>query len=630
MAIPPEFLEELRRRLSLSGVVGRRVRLVKAGREWKGLCPFHVEKTPSFWVNDDKAFYKCFGCGRHGDVVSFVIDTEGLTFPEAVERLAEQAGMPVPTSRPEDRERADRDKGLAAAAEAAAAWFERQLREPRAAPARDYLAGRGLDAAAIQRFRLGYAPDGRTALKAALMGQGFAEAQLVEAGLLIRVDDQPTYDRFRNRIIFPIADRRGRVIAFGGRALGDVQPKYLNSPEGPLFHKGRTLYAHHLAREAAAAGQPVILVEGYMDAIALHRAGFGGAVAPLGTALTEEQLGELWRMAPEPVVCFDGDKAGQAAAARAAERALPHLAPGRSLRFLALPAGQDPDDLMRAPGGAEGFRTLLQAAVPLVEQLWQARVRTAPTDTPEARAKLRQDLDELVARIDDKRVRDEYAGELKQRWWNFQAAAKVRGSVTRFAERALFERLPIRPDHALRLKRLRFGPLPLPTKATPAVPDAASAQPCSTLDCIIFFRCLFKFPQLIEQQHGELQAVVLASEAWNAVIDRMLIHDPDDWTSEAELRAFLEAGGLGPAVEQIAAFRLTPRFEKDLAELSVVEAERRVRGFLRGFLLQTIRSDIGDAQQLALKTASAADWTYLRGLQASLADETQDAAAFDG
>ncbi len=404
MAFPPQFLEELRTRLGLAGVVGRKVRLTKRGREFIGLCPFHNEKTPSFTVNEEKGFYHCFGCGAHGDVVSFEMHASHLSFPEAVERLASEAGLQPPVATPQDRERAKRQASLHDACEAACAFFEKQLHEPAGREALAYLTGRGLGADTIARFRLGYSPDSRDALKTALKKAGMDERLLIEAGLIIARDDGSTYDRFRGRVMFPISDRRGRVIAFGGRVLGDGQPKYLNSPDTPLFHKGSLLYGLAQARVPAAEAGTVIAAEGYMDVIALHQAGFRNAVAPLGTALTEGQIEEMWRLAPEPIVCLDGDAAGQRAAARAALRALPIVKPGRSLRFALLPAPEDPDSLIRA-GGPAAMHAVLNAAEPLFELFWRITVANRPVDTPERRAALERELRERIAPIADATVR---------------------------------------------------------------------------------------------------------------------------------------------------------------------------------------------------------------------------------
>jgi len=415
MAFPPSFLDELRARIALADVIGRKVRLVKRGREYSGLCPFHNEKSPSFTVNEEKGFFHCFGCGAHGDVISFVMRSDGLTFPEAVERLAGDAGLAVPETRPEDRERAARQSTLLGAMEAGAKFFEAELRGARGRAARDYLAGRALSPETVARFRLGYAPDTRSALKEALTKAGFPEALLIEAGLLIKPDDGgASYDRFRGRVMFPITDRRGRAIAFGGRVMGDGTPKYLNSPETPLFHKGRVLFGLAQAAEAIRKSGEVIVAEGYMDVIALAQAGIAEAVAPLGTALTEEQLLLLWKMAPEPLLCFDGDAAGERAAARAAERALPLLAPGQSLRFAMLPAGEDPDSLVRGRGAA-AFATVRQAALPLVELLWRIETVGRPADTPERRAGLRQRLRAVAARIAERTVQEDYRLEFERR-----------------------------------------------------------------------------------------------------------------------------------------------------------------------------------------------------------------------
>ncbi|HEX3863620.1 MAG TPA: DNA primase [Stellaceae bacterium] len=418
MAFPPGFLDELRSRLSLADLVGRRVRLTRKGREYGGLCPFHNEKTPSFYVVEDKGFFHCFGCGAHGDAIGFAMRADNLDFIEAVERLAGEAGLAVPQQTPQERERAQRQKTLIEALAAAADFFEAQLWSPAGARARDYLAVRGLDEETIRRFRLGWAPDDRQALRRSLGGE-YPEALLHEAGLLRLPEGGGTpYDYFRGRVIFPIGDRAGRVIAFGGRTLGDDQPKYLNSPDTPVFEKGRVLYAWAAARayagRTAEEAAAIIVVEGYMDVIALHCAGFGGAVAPLGTALTETQMQELWRLAPEPLLCFDGDAAGQRAALRALHRALPILQPGRSLRFATLPPGEDPDSLIRS-GGSVAVGDILAAAQPLCDVLWQEELTARAIDTPERRADLECRLMAQADTIADRNVQNEYRRFLRER-----------------------------------------------------------------------------------------------------------------------------------------------------------------------------------------------------------------------
>ncbi len=408
MAIEPGFLDEIRARVAVSDVVATRVKLQRRGREHVGLCPFHNEKTPSFTVNDDKGFFHCFGCGAHGDVIGFSMRIDNLAFPDAVERLAGQAGLQVPVATPEAREREKQRASLYEVVEAAAVWFEGRLGGADGRGARDYLIGRGLEAEIMTQFRLGFAPDGG-GLRQALAVQGIDDAHMLDAGLLAASErgSQP-YERFRGRIIFPITDGRGRVIAFGGRAMGDVQPKYLNSPETPLFHKGHVLYGLDAARPAARSAGTVIVAEGYMDVIALHRAGYTHAVAPLGTALTPEQLTLLWRLAEEPLLCFDGDAAGMRAAERAAMRALPGLAPGRSLRLAMLPQGEDPDSLLAAKGPT-ALQAVFDAALPLAELLWRVARGGRDIDTPERRAGLEKRLmTDIAGEIGDATVRSHY------------------------------------------------------------------------------------------------------------------------------------------------------------------------------------------------------------------------------
>lgn len=416
MTFTPQFLDEIRAGVPLADVVGKRVKLQRRGREWIGLCPFHTEKSPSFSVVEDKGFYHCFGCGAHGDVIGFVMRTESLSFPETVEKLAGEAGLALPVTSPEDRQRFEERSGQLKALEAACAWYEHQLRLGVGGPALDYLKGRGLSDETIARFRLGYAPDANDALKSALLKQGFKEREMLEAGLISQPEDgRPAYDFLRGRVIFPISDQRGRIIAFGGRTLGDGQPKYINSRDSELFHKRQALYGLALAREAARETGEVIVAEGYTDVIALHQAGFSGAVAPLGTALTESQIELLWKLTPEPILCFDGDAAGQRAAARAAERALPLLKPGHSLRFALLPAGEDPDSLLRAHGPA-ALRETMSRARPLVDIVWEVATAGKTADTPERRALIRKDLRDLVAHIAERSVQEAYFSEVESRF----------------------------------------------------------------------------------------------------------------------------------------------------------------------------------------------------------------------
>src|SRR6266481_5798118 len=438
MRFPPQFLDELRARLPVSEVVGKRVRLKKSGREWRGLSPFNKERTPSFFVNDQKGFYHDFSSGKHGDIFGFVMDTEGVTFPEAVERLAAMAGLAVPKMSAEADAQEHRRRTLHDVMELAAKFFEATLASRAGAKARGYLADRSLDPATQLKFRIGYAPAERFALKEHLGAHGISSDDMVEAGLLVSADDIPVpYDRFRDRVMFPISDLSGRIVAFGGRALDkDAPAKYLNSPETPLFHKGGMLYNAAPARQAAHRGAPVIVVEGYVDVIAMVTAGFAATVAPLGTALTEDQLALLWKMADEPVLCFDGDKAGQKAAWRAADLALPHLKPGKSLRFALLPEGQDPDDLARS-GGRAAIEEVIGAARGLADMIWSREIEGGTFATPERRAALEARIGELSNGIRDEVVRRYYRQDLAQRLQRTFAPEGGRGGYNRgnFAKR---------------------------------------------------------------------------------------------------------------------------------------------------------------------------------------------------
>ena len=434
MALSSAFLDELRARTPLPALVGRRVQLARSGRQWKGCCPFHGEKTPSFYVYDDH--YHCFGCGAHGDAVSFVMQSEGASFPDAVEQLAAAAGLEVPQPTPGAAAAEQRRLDLHTVLAAAAAAFQRRLMLPEGARALAYLRGRGLSDATIRGAGLGWSGDGRGALAGELRRDGITPDLLVQAGLLTEpVEGRPAREMFFNRVMFPIGDRRGRIISFGARTLGDGQPKYLNGPETAVFAKRRTLYGLDAARAAARGGADVVVVEGYMDVLALQQAGFAAAVAPLGTALTEEHLAELWRLSPLPRLCFDGDAAGARAAARAAELALPLLAPDRSLLLATLPEGEDPDTLVRSFGAAR-LQSVLADARPLADALYDQIRAAAGEATPEQRATLRSRLEAAAGRIGDKALAGEYRRALLDRFF----AARRRGGGA--AVPARFHRAP--------------------------------------------------------------------------------------------------------------------------------------------------------------------------------------------
>lgn len=422
MAFQAHFLDDIKNRIAVSSVVGRRVKLQRRGREYVGLSPFKAEKTPSFTVNDDKQFYHCFATGKHGSIFDFVMETEGLSFPEAVERLAGEAGLAMPEYDQRQEERHVRQKTLVDWLDKAAAWFHAQLAGH--AQAKQYLRDRGLDDAIVKRFGLGYAPTDRQSLTRHLLDQGAEIEVLIEAGLAIQPDDgRAPYDRFRDRIMFPIHDARARIIGFGGRAMSaDAQAKYLNSPETPVFHKGGILYNFHRARQPSYDSKQLLVTEGYMDVIGLAQAGFDAAVAPLGTAVTEQQIELLWRLTPEPIMCLDGDAAGLRAAYRVIDRALPLLKPGVSLRFALLPDGQDPDDLVRM-GGRAAMESLLEQARPLSEMLWMRELERMPLNTPERRADFKGRLRQAVALIEHRDVRAFYGQDIKERLDQFFTAA---------------------------------------------------------------------------------------------------------------------------------------------------------------------------------------------------------------
>lgn len=492
MTLPAAWLDELRARTLLSSLIGKSTKISKAGREWKACCPFHNEKTPSFTINDEKGFYHCFGCGAHGDAIRWMTDQRGLPFMDAVKELAEAAGLDVPAPDPRAAERAERANSLHDVMKAAADWFTEQLGSIEGAEARTYLEKRGLKTETIRTFGLGFAPDSRGKLRAAL--KQFGDDKLIEAGLLISVDDKEPYDRFRGRLMIPIRDPRGRVIAFGGRILGQGEPKYLNSPDTPLFDKGRTLYNLDLASPASRKTGRMLVVEGYMDVIALAQAGLGEAVAPLGTALTEHQIERLWRQVDVPILCFDGDAAGQKAAVRAIGRALPGLAPSRSLSFVTLPQGQDPDDLIKS-GGRAAMEALLAAPEPLVDRLWRHELDALPLTTPEARAGFRQRMGGHAQAIDNGNVREQYQSEFRAR---FDAL---------FSRRAAFQKINgFRPTEA---------------------PPSASARAIGGMGIErammgLILNGLTRYPQIVATHYVQLADLVIVDPEQARMRDAML------------------------------------------------------------------------------------------------------------
>ena len=410
-----KFLDELRNKVSIVDVVSQKVKLTRKGREYLGLCPFHNEKTPSFTVNEAKGFYHCFGCGAHGDIVKFEMEANNLPFMDTLEKLSRKAGIPMPKFSKEGGAEQEKRKSLYEIMELASSFYEKNLYLPIGAQGLEYFYARGLDDELIKRFRLGYAPN-NNGLKAYLSSKGVNEHDMSELGLISTPDSQgrTTHDFFRDRVIIPIRDKKGQVVAFGGRIMGDGQPKYLNSPETPVFNKRKMLYNINFSRDEGFKERNFIICEGYMDVIALDRFGFGYSAAPMGTALTEDQIMEAWKIVNEPILCFDGDNAGQKAALRSVERALPILKAGYSLRFMFLPDKMDPDEFLKAKGKDE-FIKLMQNTTPLMQLLWDKNTKDKPSSTPEQKALIEKTIMDEVAKISDEKVRGYYVQEMQKR-----------------------------------------------------------------------------------------------------------------------------------------------------------------------------------------------------------------------
>lgn len=536
MSVPKAFLDELRARVPVSDVIGKRIKLTRAGREYKGCCPFHHEKTPSFYVNDQKGFYHCFGCGAHGDVIRFLTDHDNMTFMDAVEQLAGQAGMQVPKPSVEEQKKFQRQMSLYDLMESATKFYEGQLHHQENKKILEYLIARGISLDTIKSFRLGFASDS-DALTHHLKKSGYKIESIIEAGLCKASERKPgdVYPFFRNRVMFPVTDLQGRVVAFGGRVLpesyggppGKSAPKYINSPESPIFHKGRNLYALSRARKAIGDGETVIVVEGYMDVIALAQAGFKAAVAPLGTALTESQIEEVWRAMPEgvraPVLCFDGDAAGQRAAARALDRALPILKPDHSARFAFLPPEHDPDSLIKDEGAAAMHR-VMDGAIGMFDMLWQEETKGRDFSQPEAKAGLRAALIKRARQIPDQIVQEFYIHQINQKindvflsngssysggYGGRQNGARARGAAGRFGR-----------------------PLPPPGLHSPYRPPTLSVQPISSSRLMkekALLAAILNYPELFDEFGEELGMLHIPHPEYDALrqeLVRLLAH-PD-------------------------------------------------------------------------------------------------------
>ena len=651
MRFTPQFLDELRARLPVSEVVGKRVKLRKAGREWKGLSPFQQEKTPSFTVNDQKQFYHDFSTGKHGNIFDFVMETEGVSFPEAVERLASMAGMPVPAATPDAARHEQRRKTLHDVMELAAKFFGDTLASRHGAKARGYLADRAISAATQVQFRLGYAPGERFALKEHLGAQGISTDDMVEAGLLIGGDDIPVpYDRFRDRVMFPITDVRGRVIAFGGRALEkDVAAKYLNSPETPLFHKGDNLYNLATARQAAHDGASLIVVEGYVDVIAMVTSGFTGAVAPLGTALTENQLALLWKMADEPILCFDGDKAGQKAAWRAADLALPLLKPGKSLRFALLPEGQDPDDLARS-GGRGAIEEVIAAARGLSDVLWSREIEGGSFATPERRAALEARIGELGNGIRDEVVRRYYRQDFTERLQRTFAPETARGgygrgqfgrgkgseSPRRFTPRAAAGgRFAPGPGAA---PALASGPYQAASPQLALSPIMRGQRSALSRREALILQTLINHPWLLHDHLEEVAALELAHPEAHKLRAGIIAafandhhHSPDVEEQAEKMRADLERGGFSPILQRVERAITTQAVwgvQTGAAREDVLATWHQLVSLHRQW--HSLLRELKDAEQALGDEPSEANMAWLRDIKARMAEADGTEALIEG
>jgi len=662
MRFTPEFLDELRARLPVSEVVGRRVKLKRAGREWKGLSPFQQEKTPSFTVNDQKGFYHDFSSGKHGDIISFLMETEGVGFAEAVERLASMAGVPLPASTPDAARHEQRRKTLYDVMELAAKFFADTLASRNGAKARGYLGDRGISPSVQLQFRIGYAPSDRFALKEHLGAQNIPVEDMVEAGLLYSGDDIPVpYDRFRDRVMFPITDLRGRVIAFGGRALEkDVSAKYLNSPETTLFHKGDNLYNLAAARLAAHNGSALVVVEGYIDVIAMVGAGFPASVAPLGTALTESQLGLLWKMADEPILCFDGDKAGQKAAWRAADMALPNLKPGKSLRFALLPEGQDPDDLARS-GGRGAIEEVISAARGLADVIWSREIEGGTFATPERRAALEARIRELSNGIGDEAVRRYYRQDFSERLQRTFAPEVARGgyargnyrgagnnfggeSGRRFAPRGVFT-----PGAAGRFEpggrrglpgtpTINRGPYQAASPQLATSPIMRGQRSAISRREALILQSLINHPWLLHDHLEEVAALELAHPEAHRLRAGIISafandhhHSPEPAEQAEKMRADLAAAGFSQVLQRVERAITTSAVwgaQAGAAREDVLSTWRQLVSLHRQW--HSLLRELKDAEAALGDEASEANLAWLRDVKARMAEVDGTEALIEG
>ena len=571
-----KFLDELRAKVSLVDVVSEKVKLTRKGREYTGLCPFHNEKTPSFTINEAKGFYHCFGCGAHGDIIRFEMDANGLSFMDALEKLAHKAGISMPKFSKENSLETQKKQSLYDVMELATSFFERQLKMPVGAKGLEYFYNRGIDEALIKKFRLGYAPD-QNALKAYLKSKDVNEFDMAELGLIVMPQDKGkiAHDFFKNRVMIPIFDKQNRVVAFGGRILGDGQPKYLNSPETTLFNKRKMLYNYNFARDKAYENKRLIICEGYMDVIALDKFGFSYAAAPMGTALTEDQIETAWKVIGEPILCFDGDSAGIKAAFRSIDRALPILKPGYSLQFMFLPDGQDPDEFLRAKGAAE-FEKFFAGTTSLIDLLWDKNTKDQPADTPERKALIEKNLKEEVMKIENKDVRMYYAQEIKKRLFETYGAGS-------------------------------FMPKPTTVKSF-----RKNRQPLSDVDLRFILAALIVYPELADELEEKLLLFDLTKFKYINILNKLF----------EVLRENKS--------ENIATVLQNEGFEKELRDLweigmiksqkaNISKIRKQIQTLIAGIQIKQLKYDLNEAKlKIAKQNASEADYEEYLSLQNEL------------
>ncbi len=559
------FCDELRAKISIADVVGQKVKLVRKGREYTGLCPFHNEKTPSFTVNEAKGFYHCFGCGAHGDIIKFEMDANGLTFIDAVEKLAHKVGMQLPKLSHENKEQAQKRASAYDIMEMAAKFFEKNLRLTGGKEALNYLYARGFDDAIIAKFRLGFAPN-NNGLKAQLTSKEVSEEEMAELGLLTIPEGRRSHDFFRNRVMIPIIDKRGKVIAFGGRVMDGSQPKYLNSPETPIFNKRRVLYNLNNAREPGYEAKSLIICEGYMDVIAMDKYGISYAVAPLGTALTEDQIAEAWKVVPEPICCFDGDSAGVRAAIRSVDRVLPILKPGYSLKYAFLPDKMDPDEFLKAKGKEE-FLKVINDTTPLKELLWKKNANAQPLNTPEQKALLEKNIKEEVAKIADETVRGYYIQDMK---------SKIYNEIGRGAWKKSENKNYRKTDKVT---------LPLVRSVKTNLDDLAAQYVVSALVC---------YPQLIEEYEERLFDFEIKNKSLKQFFECILeiCHENENLHDSEELQSKIKEKGFQKELEQYAEIKMMLKQNQDIIKMrhNLDEAIMEVQ-------LKQLEKDIRDCMQ---------------------------------